>query len=155
MKPKILLFWLVIPTKVWLVRGLLSVNKKKGFKKDLTISIGTPQSTTIMKNPYISSYWNIFYLCFLRLVLGTFLPHFCFQKEITMGKLLKQFQTLARFSSNSHKILFCFHIYFSKMLAIFVVRSFLVKNEININTNYVLLSICQRLMYLLLLLLLN
>ena len=55
----------MLPTKVWLVRGLLSVNKKKGFKKDLTILFGIPQSTTIT---YLTYPLHIFILkCILTL----------------------------------------------------------------------------------------
>ena len=42
MKPNILLFWLVLPTKVWLVRGLQSVNKKKDLKRFNYFNWDTP-----------------------------------------------------------------------------------------------------------------
>ena len=60
MKPKILLFWLVLSAKMWLVRGLMSVNKKKAFKKDLTISIGIPQSSTTMRESLTYLYIKIY-----------------------------------------------------------------------------------------------
>ena len=139
MKPNILLFWLVLPTKVWLVRGLQSVNKKKYLKRFNYFNWNT-QSTTIMITPYISSNQNMFYLCFFSSVVIWFLVSLETQRDNKWANYSSSFELWQNFLKTLK--LFYFHIYFFQMLDIFAAVSFLIKNEFIIKTIYALLSIC-------------